>query len=169
MLRRAANPIWLPVGCASPGRRAPWPQPWCGGGDRKGCCDEGDVAAAQQVPGSLLHAASQHSPLPSGTAASGAKWPTAPGGSVTSHHFHCLPLAAVPPSIIFGCPRSVRPGLAAPPVPTEQQGLITQCCGGCCPPLSPAGPAAPSPKSWKLLGVTQCRCCSPPQPLPALP
>lgn len=91
-------------------------------------------------------------PFPVALLPLGPTWPTAPGGSVTSHHFHCLPLAAMPPLIIFGCPRSVRRGLAAPPAPTEQQGLITQCCGVCCPSLSPARPAAPSPKAGSCWG-----------------
>lgn len=60
-------------------------------------------------------------PFPVALLPLGPAWPAAPGGSVTSHHFHCLPLAAVPPLIIFGCPRSVRPGLAAPPAPTEHR------------------------------------------------
>lgn len=94
-------------------------------------------------------------PFPVALLPLGPTWPAAPGSSVTSHHFHCLPFAAVPPLIIFGCPRSVRPGLASPPAPIEQQGRITQCCDACCPPLSPARPVAPSPKGWKLLGATQ--------------
>lgn len=118
----------------------------------RGCCSAG----ARQPPGRFGTA---ETPSLRHRCRWGLARPAAPGDGVTSHHFCWPPLAAVPPSIIFGCPRSVRLGqahLAVPPLPAEQQGPCAQRCGWVLPSSLPSQPRSPSPKSgscWGSLGV----------------
>lgn len=62
------------------------------------------------------------------------------------------PFAAVPPSIIFGCPRSVRPELAAPPAPHGAASSHHPVLWWVLPSSLPSQTSCPIPKGLEAAG-----------------